>query len=73
MAVDMSARPHEILSLRIKDIKFCYTNEGKQYVEVRIPDGKTGSRVVVLIDAIPYLKEWLLQHPHSTNPDAFIL
>lgn len=72
MAFDMSARPHEILSLRIKDIKFCYTEENKQYVEVKIPDGKTGSRVVVLIDSIPFLKEWLLEHPHSTNPNAYI-
>ena len=72
MAFDMSARPHEILSLRIKDIKFCVTDDNKQYVEVKIPDGKTGSRVTVLIDAIPYLKEWLLEHPHSSNPNAHI-
>lgn len=72
MAFDMSARPHEILSLRIKDIKFCITDNKKQYVEVRIPDGKTGSRVTVLIDSIPYLKEWLLEHPHSSNPDSYI-
>ncbi len=72
MAFDMSARPHEILSLRIKDIKFCVTDNNKQYVEVKIPDGKTGSRVTVLIDSIPYLKEWLLEHPHYSNPDAFI-
>ena len=67
MAFDMSARPHEILSLRIKDIKFCVTDNNKQYVEVKIPDGKTGSRVTVLIDSIPYLKEWLLEHPHSST------
>lgn len=72
MAFDMSARPHEILSLRIKDIKFCVTDNNKQYVEVKIPDGKTGSRVTVLIDSIPYLKEWLLEHPHSSNPDSYI-
>lgn len=72
MAFDMSARPHEILSLRIKDIKFCMTDNNKQYVEVKIPDGKTGSRVTVLIDSIPYLKDWLLEHPHYSNPDAYI-
>ena len=53
MAFDMSARPHEILSLRIKDIKFCVTDNHKQYVEVKIPDGKTGPRVTVLIESIP--------------------
>jgi integrase len=31
MAIDTSARPHEILSLKIKDIKFCLTEEGNQY------------------------------------------
>ena len=72
MAFDMSARPHEVLSLRIKDIKFCVTDSNKQYVEVKIPDGKTGSRITVLIDSIPYLKEWLLEHSHSSNPDAYI-
>jgi integrase len=72
MAFDMSARPHEILSLRVKDVKFCVTEENKQYVEVRIPDGKTGSRVTVLINSIPYLKEWLLEHPHSSNSDSYL-
>ena len=72
IAFDISARPAEILSLRIKDIKFCVTDNNKQYVEVRIPDGKTGSRVTVLIDSIPYLKEWLLEHPHSSNSDSYI-
>ncbi len=37
MAFDISARPAEILSLRIKDIKFCVTDNDEQYVEVRIP------------------------------------
>lgn len=72
LGFDMSARPHEILSLRIKDIKFCVTEWNKQYVEVKIPDGKTGSRITVLIDSIPYLKEWLLEHPHSSNPDSYV-
>jgi hypothetical protein len=32
----MSARPHEILNLRIKDIVFKKTQEGKQYAEILI-------------------------------------
>jgi len=72
IAFDTSGRPHELWSLRIKGIKFCRTENNKQFVEVRISDGKTGSRIVVLIDSIPFLKEWLLEHPHSTNPDAYI-
>ena len=47
MAVDTSCRPHELLNLKIKDIKFYITEEGgKQYAEVRIVEGKTGSRKV---------------------------
>ena len=56
MAVDMSARPSEILNIKIKDIKFYVTDENKQYAEVRIVDGKTGPRTVPLIDSLPYVK-----------------
>jgi hypothetical protein len=40
MANDMSARPHEILNLRIKDIIFKSTDEGIQYAEVLIRGAK---------------------------------
>ncbi len=58
MANDMSARPHEILGLKISDIKLNISDNGAQYAEVRIRDGKTGPRIVPLIDSIPYLKDW---------------
>lgn len=41
MANDMSARPHEILNLKIKDIIFKLTSEGTQYAEILIRGGKT--------------------------------
>lgn len=72
LAIDMSARPSEILKLKIKDIKFFVTDEGKQYAEVRITDGKTGPRTVPLIDSIPYLKEWITEHPHSQNQESWL-
>lgn len=72
MANDMSARPSEILNLRIGNIKFHINHDGVQYAEVRITGGKTGSRTVPLIDAIPYLKEWLQEHPTSSNPDSWL-
>ena len=72
LANDMSARPHEILNLKIKDITFQVTENGIQYAEVRINDGKTGPRTVPLIDSIPYLKEWILEHPTNTNPNAWL-
>jgi hypothetical protein len=42
MARDLSARPHEILNLKIKDVVF-KTAGNKQYAEVLV-NGKTGSR-----------------------------
>ncbi|CAN5815694.1 tyrosine-type recombinase/integrase [soil metagenome] len=72
LARDMSARPHEILNLKFRDVKFNFTNEGIQYAEVRITQGKTGPRTVPLIDSIPYLKEWMEEHPNGKNPDSFI-
>ena len=72
LARDMSARPHEILNLRFRDIKFNITNERVQYAEVRITQGKTGPRTVPLIDSIPYLKEWMEEHPNSKNTESFI-
>lgn len=72
LAIDMSARPGEILNLKIKDIRFFVTEEGKQYAEVRIIDGKTGPRTVPLIDSIPYLKEWISEHPHSQNQESWL-
>ena len=73
MAMDTSCRPHELLGLKIKDIEFSYTDDGKHYALVRIKHGKTGPRTVPLIDSLPYLKEWIQQeHPTSSNPDSWL-
>lgn len=71
MACDTSARPHELLSLKIKDIKFKVSSDSIQYAEVTV-DGKTGPRTLPLIDSIPYLKEWILNHPNGNNPDSWL-
>jgi integrase len=72
MANDMSARPHEILNLKIKDIIFKSTDEGIQYAEVLIRDGKTKPRTLPFIDSLPYLKEWLQLHPTGGNRDSWV-
>ena len=59
MAMDTSARPHELLGLGIKDLEFNTSEDGHQYALVRIQSGKTGPRTVPLIDALPYVKEWI--------------
>lgn len=71
MATDTSARPHELLNLKIKDIKFKISSEGIQYAEVTV-NGKTGNRTLPLIDRIPYLKEWLLAHPYGDRQDSWL-
>jgi integrase len=69
MSRDLSARPHEILNLKIKDIMFKTVDSGKQYAEVLV-NGKTGSRHIPLIQSIPYIKEWLANHPSRNNPKS---
>jgi hypothetical protein len=68
MARDLSARPHEILNLKIKDIVF-KTVDNYQYAEVLV-NGKTGSRHIPLIQSIPYIKEWLSNHPSRNNSNS---
>lgn len=66
---DTSCRPHEILKLKIKDVVFKMAGNNKQYAEVPV-SGKTGSRHIPLINSIPYLKDWLDDHPQAGNPNA---
>ena len=65
---DSSCRPHEILKLKLKDVVFKMTND-RQYAEILV-NGKTGQRHIPLINSIPYLKDWLDEHPQRTNPNA---
>ena len=65
---DLSARPHEILNLKIKDIMF-KTSGNFQYAEVLV-NGKTGTRHIPLIQSIPYIKDWLSNHPSRNNPNS---
>ena len=66
---DLSCRPSEILNLRLKDVVF-KTSGTYQYAEVLV-NGKTGSRHIPLINSIPWLKDWLDQHPQRGNSNAF--
>jgi integrase len=70
MVYDTSARPHEILNLRIGDIHWKISIDGVQYAEITV-HGKTTSRTLPLIYSIPYLKELLTSHhPYAKNPDS---
>ena len=69
---DTSCRPDEILKLKIKDITFKTTGgpSKSQYAEALV-NGKTGSRPILLIDSIPYLKDYFDHaHPQPGNPNS---
>jgi integrase/recombinase XerD len=73
MSDDSACRPHELLGLRIKDVVFKITpDKTRQYAEVLV-NGKTGSRSIPLINSIPYIKDWIDQHPQSGNPNSILL
>ena len=69
IARDLSARPHEILRLKVRDAVF-KSIVGRQYAEVTV-NGKTGTRTIPLIQSIPYLKDYLSnEHTQPGNPNA---
>ena len=68
---DLSARPHEILDLLISDMVFKRAGT-KQYAEVLV-NGKTGTRHLPIIDSLPYVKDWLDQHPRRNDPNAYFI
>ena len=72
MSRDSAARPHELLKLKIKDVVFKFTADKKLYAEILV-NGKTGTRHIPLIDSIPYIKEWINQHPQGGNPNSILL
>jgi len=51
---------------------FKLTPDKKQYAEILV-NGKTGTRHIPLIDSIPYIKDWISQHPQGTNPNSILL
>jgi len=68
---DSSCRPHELLKLKIKDVVFKMSQD-RQYAEVLV-NGKTGQRHIPLINSIPYLKDWIDDHPQSANPNSVLI
>jgi integrase/recombinase XerD len=68
VARDLSARPHEILGLKLKDVVFKQVGN-YQYAET-IVNGKTGSRQLPLIQSVPYIKDWLSEHPSRNNANS---
>ncbi|MEM4259556.1 MAG: tyrosine-type recombinase/integrase [Candidatus Pacearchaeota archaeon] len=63
---ESGCRIQEVLTIRIKHIVF------DEYGAVISVFGKTGSRRVRLVSAVPYLQEWINNHPENNNPEAFV-
>jgi integrase len=61
---EAGTRPGEILSLKIKHVKF------DEYGAVIHVDGKTGARPVRLIRSTPSLSSWLDAHPFKNDSEA---
>jgi integrase len=71
IARDSSCRPSEILNLRIRDLHF-KTSGSNQYAEI-VVNGKTGNRSIPLFAALPYVKDWIDDHPQGQNPNTFLI
>lgn len=72
MARDTSGRPHELLKLRVGDIMW-QTTGNSQYAEVTIGKScKTVPRTVPLINSIPFIKDWIREHPTGTNRNSYL-
>lgn len=61
---EAGTRPGELLSLKIKHVKF------DKYGAIIKVDGKTGSRTVRLIKSAVTLNAWLNAHPFKDDPEA---
>ena len=73
MARDTSGRPHELLKLQIGDIMWQTNGTTTQYAEVTIgKGGKTVPRTVPLINSIPFIKDWIQEHPTGSNRNAYL-
>ena len=63
---ESGCRVGEIGSMKMKNISF------DEYGMKVIVSGKTGSRMVRLINSVPYIQAWLNEYPFNKNPDSFV-
>ena len=63
---DSGGRPSEILGLKIKDIK---PDDNGYMIRVH---GKTGYRMIRLVESVDNLKLWLSHHPDESSTNAWL-
>lgn len=61
---ESGARLDEIIKLKLTNV------ETDQYGIAILVDGKTGMRRIRLIDSVPYIIQWLNDHPRKDNPNS---
>jgi len=61
---ESGARIGEILTLKIKHITF-----GEKISSILV-NGKTGQRRIPIVKSVPYLKEWIKEHPFSEDSES---
>jgi integrase/recombinase XerD len=66
MLYESGCRIGEILLLKINQVKF------DQYGALLFVNGKTGFRRVRIVASVPYLVEWINNHPLKDNPKEFL-
>jgi integrase/recombinase XerD len=66
---DLDARNHEVTLLKIKHIRL-----RERYGEGEIPhEAKTGGGPILLSCSLPYVRDWLNEHPFRNEPDARLI
>lgn len=63
---ETGVRVGELLGMRLRDIE----RKG-QYAIVRV-DGKTGERRVPILQSLPWVEQWLKEHPFNEQSDALL-
>jgi len=64
---ETGCRAGEFLNLKISDLKL-----RQNVLEIHVPDGKTGRRVIFANRAIPYVLRYLDSHPLKGNKNAYL-
>lgn len=63
---ESGCRVGEFLSMKIKNVQF------DRYGAIIVVHGKTGYRRIRLVSSVPYLAEWINNHPFNDNPEAWL-
>ncbi|VVB83624.1 Tyrosine recombinase XerA [uncultured archaeon] len=63
---ETGCRIGELGSLTIKDISF------DEFGAKLIVSGKTGARIVRIVNSAPYIQEWINNHPFNKNQNSYI-